>query len=106
MPVTDTMPLQTNGKRLYSIQASHINAATPKKVHRRCSHAPAGRFGYSMLRVVDGSPATAGRLCRGYSKNAGDLPSLKLRHGGHSCLYPPSGIYGKQLFSSCIVTGL
>jgi hypothetical protein len=34
---------------------------------------PAGRFGYSILRVMDGSPATAGKRCRGYSENAGDL---------------------------------
>jgi hypothetical protein len=25
------------------------------------------------LRVVDGSPATAGRLCRGYNKSVGGL---------------------------------
>jgi hypothetical protein len=28
-----------------------------------------------MLRIVDATPATAGKLCRGYSENAGDNAS-------------------------------
>jgi hypothetical protein len=35
-----------------------------------CSHAPAGRSGYSKLRVVNGTQ------CRGYSEDAGDTPGF------------------------------